>query len=168
MKFRVTVAGEEHPLELLSRDADRLQMSLGGSRFDVRILERGASMLILVDGRPLRVHASAGRASCDGLLGTVVDDAVAARAQTGQGPSGLHALAAPMPGRVVSVHCAVGAWVPAGRPLLVLEAMKMENELLAPCDGIVQQIRVAEGIAVEAGTIVVELLAGPAPTEAGA
>jgi biotin carboxyl carrier protein len=58
---------------------------------------------------------------------------------------------APMPGRVVKLLARVGDEVKAGRGLLVVEAMKMENELRAPRDGRVHEIRVSEGAAVEAG-----------------
>ncbi len=56
---------------------------------------------------------------------------------------------APMPGRVVRIFAKVGEQVRRGQPLLVVEAMKMENEIKAPADGVVAAIRVAEGDSVE-------------------
>ncbi len=163
MKFRLTVAGEEHPLEVLQRDGDQLRLSWHDTHFDVRILERGPSMLLLVDGSPLQVHAVDGRASCGGHEGALVDERDGGTKGRSHGATGRHVIAAPMPGRVVSVHCTVGQWVSANQPILVLEAMKMENELTAPCDGTIERILVGEGAAVEAGSTVVELVAGPAP-----
>ena len=60
---------------------------------------------------------------------------------------------APMPGRVVRVLSAPGADVAAGQGLVVIEAMKMENELRAPRAGRVQELPVREGQAVEAGAL---------------
>ena len=62
-----------------------------------------------------------------------------------------------MPGRVVAVHAGVGEEVAAGTPLVVVEAMKMQNELLAPRAGTVLRICVAAGDTVERGAILVEL-----------
>jgi biotin carboxyl carrier protein len=62
-------------------------------------------------------------------------------------------LTAPMPGRVVRVLSEAGADVSAGQGLVVIEAMKMENELRAPRAGRVQELLVREGQAVEAGAL---------------
>jgi pyruvate carboxylase subunit B len=66
-------------------------------------------------------------------------------------------LVAPMPGLVVRVNVQPGDEVQAGQPLVVMEAMKMENELRAPSAGIVRATPVAPGTAVEKGTLLVEL-----------
>jgi biotin carboxyl carrier protein len=60
-----------------------------------------------------------------------------------------------MPGRVVRVLASVGDRVAARQGLVVVEAMKMENELRSPRDGVVTEIPVAAGTAVEAGTVLV-------------
>jgi biotin carboxyl carrier protein len=67
------------------------------------------------------------------------------------------ALRAPMPGLIVRVEVAVGDRVVAGQGLIVMEAMKMENELRAPTAGTVRAIAAAPGIAVEKGALLVEL-----------
>lgn len=51
----------------------------------------------------------------------------------------------PMPGAILNVNVSVGAAVKAGDVLMVLEAMKMENDIVAPCDGVVKQIPVTKG-----------------------
>ncbi len=66
-------------------------------------------------------------------------------------PSG--SLTSPMPGSVVRVMVAEGATVVARQPLLVLEAMKMEHEVLAPAAGVVGQLRVTAGAQVQAGAV---------------
>jgi len=65
-------------------------------------------------------------------------------------------LKAPMPGLVVRVQVQPGEKVAAGDPLVVLEAMKMENELKAGAPGVVKSVRVAPGEAVEKGQVLVE------------
>ncbi len=66
-------------------------------------------------------------------------------------------LTSQMPGRVVRVMAAVGDTVRKGQPLLVVEAMKMENELKSPIDGKVGDIYVAEGAAIESGAKLVRV-----------
>jgi pyruvate carboxylase subunit B len=63
---------------------------------------------------------------------------------------------APMPGLVVRVQVQAGEQVTAGTALVVLEAMKMENELKAAASGVVKSVRVAPGEAVEKGQILIE------------
>jgi biotin carboxyl carrier protein len=64
---------------------------------------------------------------------------------------------APMPGNILKINCAQGASVKAGDILLILEAMKMENEILAPRDGVVAQVVTSKGSVVETGTPLVVL-----------
>ena len=65
------------------------------------------------------------------------------------------AVKAPMPGRVVRVLVAVGDRVIARQGVVVVEAMKMENELRGPRDGIVKEVGVVPGAAVETGAVLV-------------
>ena len=58
---------------------------------------------------------------------------------------------APMPGTILEVRVTEGAAVKKGDILLILEAMKMENEIMAPCDGTVKQIVAAKGASVNSG-----------------
>ena len=60
---------------------------------------------------------------------------------------------APMPGNILDVKVKAGDSVKAGDTLLILEAMKMENEIMAPCDGAVTSVSVTKGAAVESGTL---------------
>ena len=78
-------------------------------------------------------------------------------AASGQGGGGV--LKAPMPGLVVRVQVEPGQQVAAGAPLVVLEAMKMENQLKAPAAGMVAEVRVVAGAAVEKGQVLVTLKA---------
>jgi biotin carboxyl carrier protein len=73
------------------------------------------------------------------------------------GPRGPAPVLAPMPGLIVRVNVSPGDIVEAGQGLIVMEAMKMENELRATGRGIVKSIEVAPGMAVEKGAILVSL-----------
>lgn len=59
----------------------------------------------------------------------------------------------PMPGNILKINVTVGQKVNEGETLLVLEAMKMENEIMAPCDGAVTSVAVTKGASVESGTL---------------
>ena len=71
--------------------------------------------------------------------------------------SGPAPLVAPMPGMIVRVNVRVGDAVQPGAPVVVMEAMKMENELRAQSAGTVSAVRVQPGAAVEKGAVLVEL-----------
>ena len=68
-------------------------------------------------------------------------------------PAGGEKIAAPMPGTILSVNVAAGDAVKKGQVLMILEAMKMENEIMAPCDGTVTSVSVTKGAAVESGAL---------------
>ena len=68
-------------------------------------------------------------------------------------PAGGEKIAAPMPGTILSVNVAAGDAVKKGQVLMILEAMKMENEIMAPCDGTVTSVSVTTGAAVESGAL---------------
>ena len=71
------------------------------------------------------------------------------------GASGAKDVVAPMPGRIVKVLVKAGDRVAGGQGLVVVEAMKMENELRAPRDGTVAAVRVSEGMSVDANAVLV-------------
>ena len=64
-------------------------------------------------------------------------------------PAGGQTVTAPMPGNILKVNVTNGQAVKAGTVLCVLEAMKMENEIMAPCDGTVAQVLVSKGATVD-------------------
>lgn len=73
------------------------------------------------------------------------------------GTQGSVTVAAPMPGKILGVKASVGQAVKKGEVMLILEAMKMENEIVAPSDGTVASINVSVGDAVEAGATLATL-----------
>ena len=68
-------------------------------------------------------------------------------------PAGGEKITSPMPGNILSVNVAAGDTVQKGQELMILEAMKMENEIMCPCDGKVVSVSVTKGAAVESGTL---------------
>jgi len=73
------------------------------------------------------------------------------------GPTGPAPIIAPMPGLIVRVNVSIGDRVEAGQGIVVMEAMKMENELRATAAGIVKSVEVSAGTAVEKGALLVAL-----------
>lgn len=72
-------------------------------------------------------------------------------------PAGGEKVLAPMPGNILAVNVNVGAAVKKGDVLLILEAMKMENEIMAPVDGTITGVSVQKGSVVESGALLVTI-----------
>lgn len=72
-------------------------------------------------------------------------------------PAGASKITAPMPGTILKVNVNVGDAVKKGQVLLILEAMKMENEIVAAADGKISSVNVSKGASVNAGDVLVSL-----------
>ena len=154
MLFDATVAGKTTRVEVREKDG-RYRVTIGEKTLELDAVKVGASELsILIEGVS---HDAALDPTIDGF-GVVIrgdrfevalKDAVKGLAPGRLAPSGPLKLNAPMPGKIVKVLVNVGDVVEAGRGVLVMEAMKMENELKASRGGTVQEIKVKEGQAVE-------------------
>ena len=68
-------------------------------------------------------------------------------------PAGGEQMTSPMPGTILSINVAAGDTVKRGQVLMVLEAMKMENEIMCPCDGKIASVNTSKGASVESGTL---------------
>lgn len=104
-------------------------VTLNGKNYEVEVEETEAVITAVTDAAPTATPAAPAAPAP-----TAAAPAAPAAAADGQN------VLAPMPGTVLSVNVSVGASVKAGDILLILEAMKMENEIVAPCDGTVRQI----------------------------
>lgn len=130
---------------------------------DMRATPQGHALLSIPDGRV--VDAAIRPTGPDRLLvqlpGRAFDVLVNGRRQqagtTGAQGSGEQRICAPMPGRVLRVLVAAGAPVVGGQPLVVIEAMKMENALTASRDGVVSEVAAVEGSSVEAGRLLIRI-----------
>lgn len=78
-------------------------------------------------------------------------------APAASGSAGSIKVEAPMPGNILDVKVSVGAAVTSGQVLCILEAMKMENEIVAPSNGTVASVNVNKGDSVEAGQVIITL-----------
>jgi biotin carboxyl carrier protein len=143
---------------------DGYAVSLEGQTLVVDAQPAGRGILsLLVDGQSHRaaLQRRAGGYTVhlreDTLEVDLVESAGSAPAEARRAPAGPLRVAAPMPGRVVKVLVEPGQEVHAGQGLVVMEAMKMENELRAPRPGRVAEVRARERQAVEAGALLVVL-----------
>lgn len=144
-RFRFTIDGRV--LEVSAGRVDQQTWSL--------LLPDGSQHLVSVSGNPasgLTVHLPVGD-----LPVTLPDVRRRTRRDSARadvsGASGPARIVAPMPGKIVRILAAVGQQVQTGQGVVVVEAMKMENELRAPRGGIVKEVSVREGASVEAGAL---------------
>lgn len=127
----------------------KYKITLNGKTYEVEV-EAGQAMLV----DEYEAYAPAKAAPAAAPAPTAAPAAApAAAAATAAG----EVIKAPMPGNILKINCAQGASVKAGDILLILEAMKMENEILAPRDGVVAQVVTSKGSVVETGTPLVVL-----------
>ncbi len=138
-------------------DADTLSLIEGSSSHEVRFEVRGDGVLgVVFDRRRFEAVLRQARLKprpTDSGIGAPVGDVSAGNVPTGRELS--HAVKSPMPGRVARVLVGVGDRVAARQGVVVVEAMKMENELRAPRDGVVTEVKVFQGAAIEAGAVLV-------------
>ncbi len=128
MKYKVTLCGRTYEIQVE-----------GGKALVLDEYDAVAAPVAAPAAAPAAVEAAA--------------PAAAAPAVTGAGEK----IAAPMPGTILKVNVAQGDKVKAGQVLIVLEAMKMENEILAPRDGVVSQVVTSKGSSVDTGAALVVL-----------
>lgn len=121
------------------------------------ILQAGASFEIRVTADRIEVDGHPVRYATEDLRQWKRSSALA-------GAGGRANITAPMPGKVVRILVAVGDMVTAGQGIVVIEAMKMQNELKSPVDGVVSRLAVTNNEGVAAGTVlaVVEATTGEA------
>lgn len=158
-RYHVNLRGEDVPVELTD-EGDRVRAKVGDREYLLEAREVGRDALSLrvehrsyfasvaADGEAVRVKLRGER-----YLMPVLSDRDWHFRNMAGGPGadggGAGSLKAPMPGKVLELKVAVGDAVEAGAPLLILEAMKMENELRAAGPGTVAEILVGPGDAVE-------------------
>jgi biotin carboxyl carrier protein len=164
MRYRVEIAGRAFEVVIeqgrVLLDGRPVDVGLGGPAGGVvRRLTRGR---LSRSFHALRGESGAWRLTTAGeRLEVVVLDPRAAAVRAGERPGAsgppARALRAPMPGMVLRVLVEPGAVVAQGQGLIVVEAMKMENELKAPGAGTVTKVHVLAGAKVEKGDLLVEL-----------
>lgn len=162
MKLNLTIDSQLSSIDL-TREGSRVVAEVGGRRYDLTIGETSDEGFIITHGtRTFRCHALAKKedSTCEVIVRhqsfqVAIDNPkrLARGGASGANASGQIVIKAQMPGRVVRVLIEQGAQVEANETVLVVEAMKMQNEMKAPRAGTVKEIKIAEGATVNAGDV---------------
>jgi biotin carboxyl carrier protein len=159
----VRSAGVELPFTVLTRSGASVELEVAGERVTVdgwpadRATPGGP---VTVDGERYRVDAELSGAP--GEPGAPAPPMAPAAAASAPPLTGADAIVPPMPGKVIEVRVREGDRVAKGAVLLILEAMKMRNEVTAPRDGVVRNLRVYAGTSVKAREPMLSVVAEPA------
>jgi biotin carboxyl carrier protein len=166
MKLTADIAGDRHELNI-RRDGTRLAARIDERSYEIEARETRAGVyLLIVDGRVYECRVDQGhgaRASFNVSVGGHVYAVSLADPKRLRGAevAGAHAaegsaqIIAPMPGKIVRVMIEAGAQVEAGDGLVVVEAMKMQNEMKSPKAGTVTALHARIGATVNAGDVLV-------------
>jgi len=142
-QYRVRWEGEDHLVDLTRPSPEAFQMLIDGESWEAGCVAKEGGYLVDVVGVPSDVQ--------------VVDPRRRALKTSSAASSGI--ISTSMPGRIVRVMVEVGAVVSKGQPVVVVEAMKMENELKSPIAGTVTEIMVNAGQPVDAGVKLLRITA---------
>lgn len=166
MRYFVQAGGREHEVDIATRPDGTVAASVGGRAVTLDVVafsERELSLRVGSRVLDLTVEGAAP------LLGMVAGgmrsyvpveserNRAAARAKGADPAAKARDVRAPMPGRVIKVFVAEGDEVKAGQPVVIVEAMKMENEVKAKGAGVVAKVHAAVGATVEANALLVSL-----------
>lgn len=165
MKYYVEVDGQTIELEFIE-EGDRLVVQIGDQRLpvDLRQVSPPSLYSLLIANQSYEVAVEAREDQFDVLIGSrmfhlKVQDEWARRLANIQRKSAVEtgelAVKAPMPGAVIAVEVTAGDTVKRGQGLVILSAMKMENEIKSPRDGVVKSVNVQPGETVEQGRTLV-------------
>ena len=135
--FKYTINGNVYKVHISSVVDDIAEVEVNGTPYQVK-MEKPAKKQMVTLKRPAQAPTTAS--------GEPVISRPAASTTKG-------AVKSPLPGVILQVNCKVGDTVKRGQNLLVLEAMKMENEIFSPADGVVKEIRARDGETVNTGDV---------------
>lgn len=161
MKFEVCISGKTHIVEC-ERNGNNWQAKLDGKPRAADVVETAPNVFsVLLTSQSHEVYVTpsqSGRLQLQTggheFLAEVIDPrSWRGRRHGAAEAEGRQQIAAPMPGKVVRLLVNAGAAVEAGQGLLVVEAMKMQNEIRSPKSGTVDRVLVVEGQAVNAGEV---------------
>jgi biotin carboxyl carrier protein len=141
-RTEISLDGQGVAADVVEVEPNAFSILLAGDVFEVRVEKTAQGLRVDVDGREYLAELDDPRQWQRGAGGT-------------SGAEGRQSVFAPMPGNVVRVLVKPGSRVEAGQGILVVEAMKMQNEVKSPKAGKVERISVSEGQAVNAGEVLV-------------
>ena len=140
-RYEITLEGEKIHVDAVKSGRTIYSIIEAGRQYEAMVDERGAHGFdVLVSGRLFHLEAIDERSR---LLTATVHAAEA----------GKQTVEAEMPGKVVKIVAAAGESVSQGQGVVIVEAMKMENEIPSPIDGVISELPVSEGQTVEAGGV---------------
>ena len=161
MKFQAQIKDEQVDVEV-TRDGDSLVAVVDGRRYELEVSEPESNVFLFNHGGKVyeaTVSSSSGdtssvRVGSSEFDVTLIDPKRLRSSGSGvDHADGIAEIKSAMPGKVVRVLVEAGNEVEAGSGVLIVEAMKMQNELKAPKAGTIKEIRVQEGAAVGAGDV---------------
>jgi biotin carboxyl carrier protein len=160
MKYSAIIDGGRIEIELNRLDTATIEAQIGGRKYlidtktvepgvywfnwnnrsmEISVVPRGDSYSVSLEGRSVGVE--------------IVNARSALRKASQRGHTGAIELRAPMPGKIVKVLVIEGAEVQANQGIVVMEAMKMQNEIKSPKNGVVKKLAVEEGTPVNSGDL---------------
>jgi biotin carboxyl carrier protein len=173
MQLTVTIAAQDHPLQLASQrerstTSEPPQFALDGVPFHAEVAQIGPGLYsILIGSKSFEVHVTRREAATGEYLMAIngrtitvsIRDPRRSRrgVHAGLAADGKQKVVALMPGKVVRVLVVEGEAVTSGQGLVVIEAMKMQNEIKARSAGTVQRVLVSEGQPVNAGDLLLRI-----------
>jgi len=132
--------GNRYVVHIVSFEADKLVFSINGIQYQAIVIHASGKLSVLIDGRTCHY--------------TLVDhDSVTTSDQSDKG-----SIFSPMPGKIIACHVKAGQSVRHSQTLMVVEAMKMEHAITAPCDGTIEAIHFEEGDQVADGDKLLSLI----------
>lgn len=135
-QYKYKINGKEYEVTINSVSENNVQVTVNGNSYEVEMIKE-ANPVETVCTRPSRT---------------------ASQPSAGPSPSEIDkSLRSPLPGTILAIKVKVGESVKEGQPLAILEAMKMENEILSEHDGIVTEIHVEKGDNVLEGAVIVSI-----------
>jgi biotin carboxyl carrier protein len=163
MTFEITIkpldgAARDHVVEISTANG-HVTCRVDGNDIPIDVqLYAGGVLSLLMDGRSYEIRQDNGSISVNGMVCTYElrdPRSLRARRRSADSRGGPKKITAPMPGKVVRIIAAEGEQVEIGQGILVIEAMKMQNEMRSPKNGVIKRIAVAPGAAVNAGDTLV-------------
>ncbi len=136
--YLISIDGEEYHLDLTEPESNLYSVLVGDESFEVVVRLQGEMVNVDIAGRRYEVG--------------IEDPTTALTRGSRLSADGIQVVRSVMAGRILQILVTKGAQVSQGDPLVVIEAMKMENEIRSPKDGTITDIHISPGQTVEAGT----------------
>ncbi len=138
-KFKFTISGNEYDVNIKDIEDNIAQIEVNGTNYEV-VLHKD----VKTSKTPKLVRKPVVQKPGEGLIKK-------------QASSGTTAIKAPLPGTILKINVSIGDQVKTGQTLLIMEAMKMENQVLAEKDGEIKAIKINEGEAVLQDDVLIEI-----------